>query len=211
MHKPLTDQRGVSLIFIILVIVLILLLGFAGWRIWGQNQPETTTETATMEEADEADKPEAGERVSPLDNSYSVIKPSGWAAKTCEFEGSEGVLFLAPNETLLGTCASEFGGTVFTSRTAGDNRMSDEDYSGSDWVSNFVSQDSELGELSARKISYTVVAENELDYPPLDTKLVQYQAFNGTDTYSVTYTQLPDSEDYTTEIEAMVASFRLAE
>lgn len=207
-----TNQSGLAPVLVLLLVLLIMVIAFFAWRFTSSEQPSIApqNDNSSDQTADESDLSGAPSRVSPANDAYSVELPSGWVSRNCDAAGSEGVLFIAPSEELLGLCASEAGGVVIFSVASGDNRASLSDFSESEEIGDLSSSDITYGEISGTSFSYTIVAESMLGYPPVGTTIVHYQAYDGTNTYFATYTGLPGQQDYLAEFDASVDSFLVA-
>lgn len=198
------NQQGFSHWLILLLILLLLVIGFVGWRVWDARSNEDTSSTSAPVEKDATPADEVV-TVRPPSEGYQVTLPDTWVSSTCA--DTPDLLFLAPTEDKLGTCNSESGGTVAIARNDGNIGYGADYYAADPYYGDAVYTPITIDGIAGYKVSYSVATETELGFPPVGTQVVQYVLFDGTHTYTTTYTRMSGDPDLTTEVQTLAESF----
>ncbi|MDZ7744829.1 MAG: hypothetical protein U5K77_03700 [Candidatus Saccharibacteria bacterium] len=214
MKHVYTDSRGgLHPVHLIIICIIIMLLAAFGWWLWQRNEPqpieesaeETSIQVDSDEEPDEAaPEEEPATRIAVSESGgFEVMIPEAWLDTTCDGVDS---LFVAPNDDLLGVCASEFGGLISITKTSGDRRYEETAFMARTDINDQSFLVTELDGMPATRAVYTQ-SEEPIVGPPIGTQYVSVVAFDGTDSYILTYTQYPDWGNYQLEFEEIVSSF----
>lgn len=203
------NQKGFSIWIILLILLLLAILGFAGWRIWkaddsGSEPPATSESSPETDAAEEPAEPEPTYAMPPS-GAYRVEQPDGWVKGTCA--DSSDLLFLAPSNDKLGTCNSENGGTVAISKNNGDVSQPESYYTSNAEYGSVSYGTFTADGITGYKVSYEIVAESILGYPPVGTEQTQYTLFDGTNSFVIVYTRLPGHADVSATVQALAESF----
>lgn len=199
------NQNGFSPIYLLLVILILLALGFIGWKVWERSKDAPASSSSTSESVDkDATTPEIT-YASPESELYRVSVPEAWVSGTCP--DNVDILFLAPSTEKLGRCQSDSGGTVAIAKNTGNTGHTEEYYTSDDQFSSVSYSPVTIDGITGYKVSYTVATENELGYPPVGTKVVLYSLYDGTNTFSQVYTQLPDDPNLASVFQSIAESF----
>lgn len=208
------NERGVSRVLILLIILFLLLLAGGAWWVWQSNEPQPlpadTSEATPSESTDQTTESDpTGEHdhsvaARPVSEAYSVRIPDGWVSANCE--DNEDILFVAPNDEQLGKCASEFGGAVTISKQAGDAREPESVYTSRTDISDVNYAGTTVAGMEATRVAYTQ-AEEPMVGPPVGTDFVIVIAFDGTNSYILSYSRYPDWEDNLEHFDAIVNTF----
>lgn len=199
------NQRGIVHPWLIVVIVVVLAgIGFAGWRVWEAREADKRAETPAAVQAGDQETTDAT-YVRPASKNYQVIPPNGWASATCD--DVPNTLFLAPTENMLGKCdGSGYGGTVFIFGQEGNTGLGADSYL-DPFYGNATHTNVTIDGIKGYKVAYTTATLRDTTSPPIGTKIVQYVLFDGTDTWTITYTQLSGDPDNSAAAEAVAQSF----
>lgn len=197
------NQQGFTPFHFLVLIALLLLLAFVGWRVWearSDKEVEAPVASQTTKSADDTPL----NYIQPPSEDYRAALPEGWVSGTCP--DSPDILFMAPSNDMLGKCNSEFGGTVIISRSDGNTGYG-EDYYTSDASYGGVTYEAvTIDGIEGYKVAYTVAGEVMVG-PAAGSQIVQYVLFDGTNTWSVTYTQLAGDPDNKAHAQSIAESF----
>lgn len=205
-----SNQIGASRIIVAMVVlVVVAAAGAGGWWLWQRNAPQEVDETPdttqqTEQPATEEQTAAQTVEASPASGDFSVRILESWQQQDCAADNPN-ILFVAPTTDLLGKCASEFFGLIAVSKTEGDRREDESAYSGRTDI-NLVSYDQLMVDtMPAIRVEYTQ-SEEPIVGPPVGTRYIEVIAFDGTYSFSMSYTQQPGWDDYRAEFDAIVSS-----
>ncbi|MEK7600136.1 MAG: hypothetical protein AAB462_03835 [Patescibacteria group bacterium] len=201
------NQQGFSPLIIILILLLLAIIGFAGWRIWSKDTPSSRADTKTASSSDKDGAGEAAEPAyaMPVSEAYRVALPATWVSATCA--DNSDILFLAPTTDKLGKCASESGGTVAVSKNSGDTSHNEEYYTSDDHYASVNYSPVTIDGITGSKVTYTIATENIIGYPPVGTQQIIYSLFDGTNTFSLSYTRFAGEPDLAAAVQTLAESF----
>jgi hypothetical protein len=195
---------------LIIVFTLIVLIG-AGWFIWQRVSPaKPATDVSSSQQKEDstdsasksADKLKTADPTSDwvaysnAEGNFSFKHPKSWVMPDNPEACSEGLVLLAPAKDSLGKCATESGGQIQISSTAGDNRgnyLMDESY-----YTARTSESATVNGVTGKKVSATVIGmEDEVFVGglPNNTKTVMYVFYTDDRTVVASYVQEPTFPD----------------
>lgn len=207
MNKIKNNQSGFSAVELLLILLVIAILGGVGWLFYKhyKKAPATTT-TSTTKPAESTpasatvDPTASWTAFSSKTGKFSMKYPSSWGKLTCD---DDSVVFLGSSANAVGKCYTDFGGQMFTSSSAGDQRS---DYElASNNYDNIVKSDVTIDGVTGKKESGTFKAPGEAGIGPADgTKAVQYIFYTSGRTYVAQYNQIDDFTDVLNDFNLMV-------
>lgn len=216
MKKVPRKTRGFAHPALLVLVLLVLgIIAFAGWYIWKQNadkQPATdtsltqTTQTTTEKKKEAVADPTADwVAYSNVAGEFSFKHPVTWVKASSPETCHESTILIAPTKESVGVCATEYGGQIQISSTAGDVRgdykFTGAYYTGSDEESVTV------GGVAGNKLSATISgmeAEVMVGGWPDGTKIVRYVFFTKGKTYVATYVQEPTYPDVLADFNILI-------
>lgn len=202
------DQKGISPLIIIFLLLLLAVVGFAGWTVYSTNKDTEPSKTSSS--TSDTTKKTTPKRVEPtyattVSVIYRVVQPDSWVKGTCA--DNPDILFLAPSTDKLGKCQTEYFGTVAITKNIGNIGHNEEYYTSDDAYAEVTYSAITIDGITGYKVSYRVATENELGVPAVGTKIVQYVLFDGTNTFSISYSRASGDPDLTTEVQKLAESF----
>ena len=208
--KLRSNQKGMSPLIIILLLLLLGIIGFTGWFVWNSNKTGSSTSTSAESSTKDESKTEKRIRVEPPyikppSEAYRVILPSAWVTSNCS--DSPDLLFLAQSTDKLGKCQSEYFGTVAIAKNTGNIGHNEEYYTSDDAYADVTYTATTIDGITGYKVAYTVATENELGVPKVGTKIVQYFLYDGTNTFSISYSRPSGEPALTATVQTLAESF----
>jgi Tfp pilus assembly protein PilV len=209
------NQKGFSVVEILIIVVVLGLIGFGGWYVWNRNSTKKSEGTKTTQQA-EAPASEAEEEEAPDPTAgwvaysnepgdFSFKHPATWVQAANPERCSEGLVLFAPVQESLGRCASESGGQIQVSSVPGDERPS---YAFNEaYYKNKTNEAVTVEGVAGSKLSATVSGMEQEVFVgswPDNTKLVRYVFFTKNKTYLATYVQQPTYPDALSDFNLLV-------
>lgn len=203
------NQKGFSPLILILLLLLLLIVGFAAWKVYDTNKKNDSGDPSSSSKTTSAKKsiPKTAEPtyVKPISEIYRVALADGWVKGTCA--DNPDILFLAQSTDKLGKCQSEYFGTVAISKNSGNTGHNEEYYTADDAYASVTYVAITIDGVPGYRVSYTVATENELGTPAVGTKIVQYVLYDGTSTFTISYSRASGDPDLTAEVQIIADSF----
>lgn len=199
-------QSGFSVVELLIILLIILLLIFAGWWVWKKkhDSKDTGKGTSTSESSkdsgddaeEEADPTDDWVTYSNAEGNFSFKHPASWVQASNPELCTGGLALFAPITDTVGRCASESGGQMQFSSTAGD--VSAEYQFDEAYYTSTTDMPVTLNGVAGHKLTATVSgmeASVEVGGYPDGTTLVRYIFVTGGRTYIASYVQEPSYPD----------------
>ncbi len=207
--KLRTNQQGISPLIIVVSVLLLGLLGFAGWTVYNKNKKtDTKTTSSTAKTSDTPATPKKTVElttVKPVSKIYQVDIPVSWVSGTCT--DNPDLLFLAPTKDTLGKCQSEYFGTVSVTKSAGSTGHNKEYYTTNNEYTDVSFEPLAIDDFASYKVSYTQATANELGVPAVGTIITQYVIYDGSDTFTLSYSRTNADADLSVAFQDLAESF----
>ena len=220
------NTKGFSPLNILLLVVIVGLIGGVGYYVYNsQKKTNTELDNAAMSQGEpqkSEKKKEESKKTEEKDETadwklytsekggYSFRYPQSWLTATHPELCSEGLVLIAPSETALGKCASDYSGQIMIASLDGDQSKNNQLSQGYTDVTK-----TEIEAPMGKGTKYTGVAKGQMDNPGIGgladgTKVINYVFTNSGKTYIVMYNQRSTYQDVSREIDLLTTkTFKL--
>ena len=104
------NQKGFTLVEVLLLIIALTLIVFTGWYVWNnrdKDQPTTNAIKSTVKSKATPDPTADWKPFTSAEGKYSLRYPSDWATASNQDACEGGILLLGPTPDTVGKCNSD--------------------------------------------------------------------------------------------------------